>query len=166
MRLMKNQSPESGRGIYTKAQELIKRYPGTFGVAAFALYVFANRLSGPLSDGQSDAKPKAPVATAAPFGAAKSDWEPKFSVITTDGIVLDLACHGTSEIVVHTGDTLTSIAADVETVQLGQDLPQLSNESIVKMLADVNNVKDPDLIYQGQSLVKPDQCAVMGADAN
>lgn len=162
---MKNQNSEP-RSLYTKTQELIKRYPGSFGVAAFALFLFVDRLSGTVGEDQNDAKPKAPAVTASPFGAAESGWESKFTVTTTGGLVLDLACRGTDEVLVHTGDTLTHIASGVETAQLGQGLPQLSNESIVQLLADVNNVKDPDVIYAGQRLVKPIECAVMDADAN
>ena len=66
MNLMKNQNSEP-HSVYTKVQELIKKYPGTFGVAAFALFLFVDRLSGTVGEGQNDAKPKAPAVTATPF---------------------------------------------------------------------------------------------------
>lgn len=138
--------------------EVLREYPGRVALAGVALGAFIIHNSGDTSTSKVE---KPTPTTSMPFSDGHKDWEPRFTVTSQDGSVLDIACRGNVEITVETGQTLGKIASGIETKTLGQDLPDLSQGSVVAILAKVNKISNPDYIRSGQNLVLAVECAAM-----
>mgnify|MGYP002358218303 CR=1 FL=1 len=134
--------------------------PGTL-LAAACVFVVGASLFNP-SDDSLEARISPSTTTAAPaFESDTLTWSPEYSVTTSAGAIIEIACNGNTTVTVEDGDTLLELASRVDSRQLGPDLPDISALSISKVIAEVNEIEDADVIYAGDKLLLPDQCAAM-----
>ncbi len=136
------------------------RHPGRT-IAALCAGVFL--LSQIADDGEvsrrtMSATPTSPVEA---YDAGPADWTTNFTIETSAGEEIDVSCRGSSQVTVLEGQTLSQLAATIDTRQLGVDLPPLSLGGMIHVLVEANEISDQDLIFEGQKLTLPEECAVM-----
>ena len=104
---------------------------------------------------------RGPASPLEVYDASPADWTSRFTIETSAGEEIDVSCRGNSQVTVLEGQTLSQLAATIDTRQLGVDLPTLSLGGMVHVLVEANEISDKDLIFEGQELTLPKECAVM-----
>lgn len=141
-----------------RAMNTIARYPKQAAVlAGLALLFIANSSDSTNRVGASETT----TQPTAPFQSEDAGWLPRYTVKTAAGALLDIACRGTTTITVEEGQTLSELAATIDTTRLGVDLPDIQTAELVQVLVDANDIRDKNLIYPEQDLYLPVECTAM-----
>jgi hypothetical protein len=143
-----------------RAIDTLVRHPRRT-IAALCAGVFLLSQIGDGNEVAMQTTPRGPASPLEVYDASPADWTSRFTIETSAGGEIDVACRGKSEVTVLEGQTLSELAAGIDTRQLGVDLPSLSLGGMIHVLVEANEISDQDLIFEGQTLALPKECAVM-----